>query len=179
MSRSGAAWRRLAGGVLLLPLLMGAARGGSAAKPPPKLVVLIAVDQMRADYLERFAAYFGDQGFRRMMREGSVFTQARYAHASTFTGPGHAVLGSGIYADRSGIVGNRWYSRDTGKAVNCALGLVRAEQPGQCAGEAEAAGSRSAEAKGRGRGFRSQAGGPDRRGSDARRLSRALRRLVR
>ena len=68
-------------------------------------MVLIVVDSMRADYPERFSLFFGENGFRRLAREGRVFTHARLSHAATLTGPGHSVIGSGIYGDRSGIVG--------------------------------------------------------------------------
>jgi len=93
---------------------------------------MIVVDQMRSDYLDRFSPYFGDKGFQRLIREGRLFTHARYAHATTFTGPGHAVIGSGIYANRSGIVGNRWYSRDRKEEVYCVLGFASAGRPDKC-----------------------------------------------
>ena len=99
----------------------------------PKLVVLIVVDSMRADYPDRFSSFFGERGLRRLAREGRVFTHARLSHAITITGPGHSVIGSGIYGDRSGIVGNRWYSYEEGEDVNCARGPVREGVSGECA----------------------------------------------
>ena len=42
---------------------------------PPALVVNIAVDQLRQDYLERFRAEFTG-GFARLLRNGAVFTHA-------------------------------------------------------------------------------------------------------
>jgi predicted AlkP superfamily pyrophosphatase or phosphodiesterase len=128
----------LLGGLFLLPALSSAAatRGkGSAPGAVPKLVVLISVDQMRADYLGRFEAFFGDKGFRRLSREGRVFSRAGYSHATTMTGPGHALIGSGIYADRSGIVENRWYSYDPAGEIYCASGIYREGSPGTCAPE--------------------------------------------
>ena len=133
----------MAGLVLALPVSIaaGSARGRTGAGGPlPRLVVLIVVDQMRADYPERFASFFGEKGFRRLAREGRVFTQARLAHAVTLTGPGHSVIGSGLYADRSGIVGNRWYSHETGQDEDCALGPAREGEPGECAPEGEGTG---------------------------------------
>jgi predicted AlkP superfamily pyrophosphatase or phosphodiesterase len=35
----------------------------------PKLVLLIAVDQFRYDYLDRFGALFGPSGIRRLLRD--------------------------------------------------------------------------------------------------------------
>ena len=39
----------------------------------PKLVVVISIDQMRADYLVRFRPYFVDGGFKRLLEGGTVF----------------------------------------------------------------------------------------------------------
>jgi type I phosphodiesterase/nucleotide pyrophosphatase len=110
----------------------------------PKLVAILAVDQLRADYPDRFRRFFGDRGFNRLSREGRVFKEASYSHAVTMTGPGHAVIGSGIYPDRSGIVENRWYSYELGADINCTSGMVREGAPEECApegsGEKEAPG---------------------------------------
>ncbi|MBI4057598.1 MAG: alkaline phosphatase family protein, partial [Elusimicrobia bacterium] len=91
-----------------------------AAAATPKLVVLIVVDQMRGDTLEKFKPYFGQRGFSRLVSEGTVFTKATYDHVPTETCPGHALLGSGIYAYKSGIVANKWYSHSSQKVVYCA-----------------------------------------------------------
>ncbi|MDE6836280.1 MAG: alkaline phosphatase family protein, partial [Muribaculaceae bacterium] len=36
----------------------------------PKLVVGIVVDQLRTDYIEFLRDYFGESGFRKLMKEG-------------------------------------------------------------------------------------------------------------
>ena len=136
----------IAGLSLALPTLFAAGNGKEktgASGPLPKLVVLIVVDSMRADYPERFSPFFGEKGFRRLAREGRVFTHARFSHATTLTGPGHSVIGSGIYGDRSGIVGNRWYSYEMGEDGNCARGPVREGTPGECEPEGKGAGPAS------------------------------------
>ena len=43
-------------------------QGVTVENKPPKLVVAITVDQMRADYLTRYAKGFGDGGFKRFFR---------------------------------------------------------------------------------------------------------------
>ena len=102
--------------LVLLPLAPRAAR---SEPRPPKLVVLVVADQMRADYLERFRPYFRGGGLERLLEEGLVFSEAHHEHATTYTGPGHAVLGSGIYASSSGIVGNDWFDRLRNRSVYC------------------------------------------------------------
>ena len=93
------------------PAPLPAPASDSKPKPDgraPRLVVICVVDQMRADYLERFgarlASYKGD-GFRRLAKEGAVFTDCRHRQSGTFTGPGHATIGSGSYpSDRKSVV---------------------------------------------------------------------------
>jgi len=84
----------------------------------PKLVLLIVVDQFRYDYLERFSDLFTDNGgFKRLTRDGASWTQSNYDHMPTYTAPGHATMLTGAYPAESGIVGNEWPDRATGKRV--------------------------------------------------------------
>ncbi|HEY6802766.1 MAG TPA: alkaline phosphatase family protein [Pyrinomonadaceae bacterium] len=89
---------------------------GQRAKRP-KLVLLIAVDQFRYDYLERFYDLFGDNGFKRLMRDGASWTQSNYDHIPTYTAPGHATMMTGAYPAESGIIGNEWPDRVTGRRI--------------------------------------------------------------
>ncbi|HTD52417.1 MAG TPA: alkaline phosphatase family protein, partial [Thermoanaerobaculia bacterium] len=100
-------------------LLLLAVLSPLAAAERPSLVVVISVDQMRPDYLDRFRPYFGKDGFKRFLDRGAVFPQARQRHAVTFTGPGHAAIGSGLDPRHSGIVGNNWYDADARREVYC------------------------------------------------------------
>jgi predicted AlkP superfamily pyrophosphatase or phosphodiesterase len=75
------------------------------APPAPKLVVLITVDQMRADYLDRFASQY-KYGLARLINGGAVYTYAFQDHANAETAPGHATVGSGREPYRTGIVLN-------------------------------------------------------------------------
>jgi len=77
---------------------------------PPKLAVVIVVDQMRADYLSRFAGLY-KSGFKRLLNKGAVFTNAHYDYANTETGPGHATISTGSHPSRHGIVANAWFDR--------------------------------------------------------------------
>lgn len=98
-----------AGALLVLARHVGAQsdpRGAPAAPPsPPSLVVLVTVDQMRADYLDRFGAQLGG-GLARLVRGGARFTNAHHDHAITETAPGHASLLSGRFPRSTGITSN-------------------------------------------------------------------------
>ena len=83
----------------------------------PRLVLLIAVDQFRHDYLERFGDLFGKNGLRRLLRDGAVWDQANYDHTPTYTAPGHATMMTGAYPAETGIVGNEWIERETGRRI--------------------------------------------------------------
>lgn len=88
-----------------------------ALEPPPRLVVLLAIDQLRADYITRFESHYGG-GLRWLLERGAYFTDASYRHSSTVTAAGHATIATGMHPSTHGIVGNSW--REAGKgAVYC------------------------------------------------------------
>ena len=92
---------------VVLAAAFGALPCVAGAQEPrtPTLVVLIAVDQMRADYLERFAPQLTG-GLARLYRGGAVFTNAMHDHAITETAPGHSVMLAGRFPRGTGIVSN-------------------------------------------------------------------------
>lgn len=85
---------------------------GTFAAELPDLVVIIVADQLRADYVERFSPWMTGGGFRRLLREGATFPNARFRHTTTTTAAGHAAIGSGLVPAESGMTGNRWFERD-------------------------------------------------------------------
>jgi predicted AlkP superfamily pyrophosphatase or phosphodiesterase len=103
----------------LLIMLVGCSAVSPADPPNPKykLILVISVDQMRFDYLTRFADLYKG-GFRQLLDRGAVFTNANYRHANTETGPGHSVILSGRHASHSGINLNRWYDHYLKKWFN-------------------------------------------------------------
>ncbi len=107
---------------LLALAALGTAPSTFAQVPPtrPKLVVVISIDQFRADYLRRFVRYFGPGGFNLLLKRGANFTEAHYRHSVTQTCPGHAVILTGSYADRNGVIANTWYDSAAHKPQYCA-----------------------------------------------------------
>lgn len=95
--------------MMLLSLCLIAAAsaptGRPAPGPRPRLIVLIAVDQFRPDYLTRFDRQFTG-GFRRILDQGTVFLRGEQDHAITETAPGHSTLLSGRSPASTGIVTN-------------------------------------------------------------------------
>jgi predicted AlkP superfamily pyrophosphatase or phosphodiesterase len=103
--------------VFILTLLAAAACHASPVFPDrPKLVVLIAIDQFRYDYLTRYEREF-TSGLRLLLTEGAVFANASLAHYPSVTAVGHSTMLTGATPALSGIVGNEWYDRASGKKV--------------------------------------------------------------
>jgi predicted AlkP superfamily pyrophosphatase or phosphodiesterase len=77
---------------------------------PPALVVWITVDQLRGDLVDHYQPMWTG-GFRRLLNDGRVYTNATHDHSATVTATGHASLSTGVHPSRHGIVGNVWYER--------------------------------------------------------------------
>jgi predicted AlkP superfamily pyrophosphatase or phosphodiesterase len=75
----------------------------------PKLVVVLVIDQFRADYLERYRADFKDKGFRLFLDHGAWFPDCYYEYANLKTAPGHSAMSTGAYTDGNGISANAWW----------------------------------------------------------------------
>jgi hypothetical protein len=82
----------------------------------PKLVLVIVIDQFRYDYLTRFRAEYTG-GFKTLFDRAALFTNAHYEHFPTVTAIGHSTILTGAPPSLSGIIGNDWYDRVTGKQV--------------------------------------------------------------
>ncbi len=96
------------------------ARAAASAKlsGKPKLVVLLVVDQMRADYVEKFRAQWTG-GLKRLVEEGAWFRDAAYPYAATETCVGHATISTGAFPATHGMISNEWWDRDLQKDVTC------------------------------------------------------------
>jgi hypothetical protein len=57
-----------------------------ARVPGPKLVVLLVVDQMRGDYVDKFQGQWTG-GLKRLVSEGAWFREAAYPYAATAIPP--------------------------------------------------------------------------------------------
>lgn len=102
--------RQLRSAIALLVFgLCAVAAFASAYNAQPKLVVIVVVDQLRGDLLERYHDDFGEGGFRLLMDRGAWFTSCYYNYTSTKTAPGHSTIGTGTYVLGHGILANEWW----------------------------------------------------------------------
>jgi predicted AlkP superfamily pyrophosphatase or phosphodiesterase len=99
----------------------GTKPGQTAANTaPPKLVVLLAVDQLRGDYLELYGGGF-TAGLKRLTSEGAWFTRAAFPYLNTVTCAGHATIGTGTLPYRHGMILNQLYDRAAGTSPYCTV----------------------------------------------------------
>jgi hypothetical protein len=85
----------------------------------PKIVIGITIDQLRTDYVEAFSGLFGENGFKRLWKEGRVYGNTEY----TFVNPDRASTLAAIYTGTTpslnGIIGEYWMDRATLRPVHC------------------------------------------------------------
>ena len=101
--------------MLLLPLGLIPAR---AQPSSPKLVVVLVVDQMRADYLTRYDSML-EHGLKKLTTGGAWYRNAAYPYFTTVTCAGHTTIGTGAFPFHHGMIANAWYHRETGKTMTC------------------------------------------------------------
>jgi predicted AlkP superfamily pyrophosphatase or phosphodiesterase len=110
--------RRSLAAVVALALAMLPLRGAEPPKKRPNLVVMISVDMLSGEIMDRYGAGLPG-GLGRLQREGVFFDNAFHEHAFTETGPGHSVLLSGRHPASTGIPANQWRDRATGEMIYC------------------------------------------------------------
>ncbi|MGH9602359.1 MAG: alkaline phosphatase family protein [Terriglobales bacterium] len=102
---------------LLFACLTATAAFGSAYNGRPRLVVLVVIDALRPDLLERQRPGLVENGFRLFLERGASFTNCHYDHAATWTTAGHATLLTGAHPSAHGISANYWWDARLKKAV--------------------------------------------------------------
>ncbi len=90
---------------------------GVSAGAEPRLVVLLVVDQLRADYIERFRDHYRG-GLQWLLEHGASFPDAAYRHAATVTSVGHATISTGMHPSTHGVVGNSWWTASGGSVYS-------------------------------------------------------------
>lgn len=103
-------------GILLLSGFKLAAQ--STAEPKVKLVLILNVEQMRSDYLVRYADKLQNNGFLRLLDKGAVCSNATLDLHVQKCITGVPTLFTGTYPDRHGIVNDKWLDRLKEKEVD-------------------------------------------------------------
>lgn len=85
----------------------------------PELIIGLIIDQMRPDQLYRYWDKFGDDGFKKLMNNGTVMNQAGYHYYNTQSGPGYTTIATGTQPSVHGIVSNDWYEILKDESTHC------------------------------------------------------------
>lgn len=85
----------------------------------PRLVVNILVDQLRTDYLEAFAPLYGEDGFKRLFKEGRFYTDSQYPFNDVDRASATSCFATGATPYDNGIPSTSWLSRQTVRPVYC------------------------------------------------------------
>ncbi len=92
---------------------------GQSTQEKPKIIIGLMVDQMRWDFLYRYQNRYGEDGFKRLLKEGFSCENTMINYAPTITGCGHASVYTGSVPAIHGIAGNSWPILSEGKNMNC------------------------------------------------------------
>ena len=104
---------------LIVCCLLLIACSATAQVARPKLVVGLVIDQMRWDYLYRFNERYGSDGFKRLLSQGFSAENTFVPYVPTYTAVGHTCVYTGSIPAISGIIGNNWFDKASGKSVYC------------------------------------------------------------
>lgn len=85
----------------------------------PNLIVGIVIDQMRYDYLLRFADKYGEDGFKRLLNNGYSLQNLHFNYMPTYTAVGHTSIYTGTTPFYHGIISNNWYDKKQKKSIYC------------------------------------------------------------
>lgn len=117
LNKYSSLWPRLAALLTLASIGSSSVATAQFQPPPrPKLVLFVAIDQFRYDYLTRFRSEYTG-GLKTLLERGAIFADANLEHYPTVTAIGHSTMLSGATPSVSGIVGNDWYDRVSGKSI--------------------------------------------------------------
>lgn len=103
----------------MLALLTDAELQAQTLKPAPRLVVNITIDQLRTDYIEHFAPLYGDDGFKKLIKEGCIYDAASYPFSPVDRASAIATIATGTTPHYNNIVGTKWLDRNTLRPVTC------------------------------------------------------------
>ena len=103
---------------LLSVLGFSAEAMAQAIAQAPQLVVTIAVDQLRTDYLETYAPLYQQAGLKRLLAEGLVYPNASYSFVPVDRASATASLLTGSTPYYNGITGMEWMDRETLRPKN-------------------------------------------------------------
>lgn len=106
--------------IVLLSILTGTAQlHAQNLQAAPRLVVNITIDQLRTDYIEHFSSLYGEDGFKKILKQGKVYEAASYPFAPVDRASAIASIFTGTTPHYNNIVGSKWIDRASLRPVTC------------------------------------------------------------
>lgn len=100
--------------ITILTLLgLSSEAAAQALSQQPRLVVTIAIDQLRTDRMEAFSSLYAQNGLKRLMREGVMYSNASYNFTPVDRASAIASLSTGSTPYYNGVTGVKWLDRNT------------------------------------------------------------------
>ncbi len=85
----------------------------------PRLVLSINVDQLRTDFLYEFSELYTDGGFKRLLSNGRIYSNAYYAFEQIDRASATATMMTGTDPYVNGIVASQWLDRTSLRLIGC------------------------------------------------------------
>ena len=104
---------------LILATLTGTEASSQSLQVAPRLVVNIAIDQLRTDYIEHFAALYSQDGFKKLLQQGTVYEAASYPFSPVDRSSAIAAIATGTTPYYNNIIGTQWLDRNTLRPLFC------------------------------------------------------------
>jgi len=92
---------------ILLALALFATSFDMISAQRPKTTVIFVIDQMAYSYIPKLRSNF-KYGFKTLLDNGILYTNAYHPHGMPATATGHTALSTGAFAKDHGIIANRW-----------------------------------------------------------------------
>lgn len=103
----------------IMAVVAGGVVNAQVSRPVPRLVVNIAIDQLRSDYVEAFMPSYGSDGFKKLLQQGVVYCNAQYTFAPIDRASSIASIVTGTSPSNNGITGFRWLDKGSLVQVDC------------------------------------------------------------
>lgn len=84
----------------------------------PKLVVNIVMSHFRYDYIKKYHDGFSEFGFKRLLNNGTSYTNAKYNFMFTQNSPCVSTLSTGTQPSQHGIIGDSWINYTTNEKID-------------------------------------------------------------
>jgi len=105
--------------LLLFNPFIHASSFAQAPSEKPTLIVGIVVEGMKYDWIERYWNLFGEGGIKKLIRQGTSYTDTSVPFLLADDGSSNASISTGAPPSIHGIVSENWYSRLQSEQVNC------------------------------------------------------------